>query len=208
MSSNATVDNPFIDVFTALETCRAIRYLKPDPIPRELLERLVHYATRASNPGNSQLWSFVILQDAAKKQRIADAVVKVMKPAMQSRESGTGTQKRMYEGALHLVESLARVPAIVFVCAKNGYPPVNPNIGFVWSAVYPASQNLILAARGLGLGTTFTTFHMVAEPVVRETLGLPDDVLIGTTLCVGYPDRPFGPVARKPVAEVIHWDGW
>jgi len=78
----------------------------------------------------------------------------------------------------------------------------------VWSAVYPASQNLILAARGLGLGTTFTTFHMVAEPVVRETLGLPDDVLIGTTLCVGYPDRPFGPVARKPVAEVIHWDGW
>jgi len=141
-------------------------------------------------------------------ERIADAVAKVMKPAMQSRESGTGTQKRMYEGALHLVESLARVPAIVFVCAKNGYPPVNPNIGFVWSAVYPASQNLILAARGLGLGTTFTTFHMVAEPVVRETLGLPDDVLIGTTLCVGYPDRPFGPVARKPVAEVIHWDGW
>ncbi len=78
----------------------------------------------------------------------------------------------------------------------------------MWSAVYPASQNLILAARGLGLGTTFTTFHMVAEPVVRETLGLPDDVLIGTTLCVGYPDRPFGPVTRKPVSEVIHWDGW
>jgi len=49
---------------------------------------------------------------------------------------------------------------------------------------------------------------MVAEPVVRETLGLPDDILIGTTLCVGYPDRPFGPVKRKPVSEVIHWDGW
>ena len=75
-----------IDVFTALETCRAIRYLKPDPIPRELLERLVYYATRASNPGNSQLWSFVILQDAAKKQRIADAVAAVMKPA------GSGTE--------------------------------------------------------------------------------------------------------------------
>ena len=197
-----------IDVFTALETCRAIRYLKPDPIPRELLERLVYYATRASNPGNSQLWSFVILQDAAKKQRIADAVATVMKPAMRSRESGSGAEKRMYEGALHLVETFARVPAIVFVCAKNAYPPVNPNIGFVWSAVYPASQNLILAARGLGLGTTFTTFHMVAESVVRETLGLPDDILIGTTLCVGYPERPFGPVSRKPVSEVIHWDGW
>jgi nitroreductase len=74
--------------------------------------------------------------------------------------------------------------------------------------VYPASQNLILAARGLGLATTFTTFHMAAEPVVRETLGLPDDVLIGTTLCIGYPDQPFGRVVRRPVGDVIHWNGW
>ncbi len=137
-----------------------------DPIPRELLERLVHYATRASNPGNSQLWSFVILQDAAKKQRIADAVATVMKPAMRSRESGSGTEKRMYEGALHLVETFARIPAIVFVCAKNGYPPVNPNIGFVWSAVYPASQNLILAARGLG-----SRHHVHDVPHGRRTGG-------------------------------------
>jgi hypothetical protein len=99
---------------------------------------------------------FVVLQDAAKKQRIADAVASVMKPAMRSRESGSGAEKRMYEGALQLVE----------------------------------------------------TFHMVAEAVVRETLGLPDDILIGTTLCGGYPERPFGPVSRKPVSEVIHWDGW
>jgi nitroreductase len=196
-------DNGTHDLFTALETCRAVRHLKPDPVPRALLERLVHYATRASNPGNSQLWSFVILQDPAKKQRIADAVAKVMKPAMGSRTATTPTEKRMYEGAAHLIGSLARVPAIVFVCAKNGYPPGNPNLGFVWSAVYPASQNLIVAARGLGLGTTFTTFHMVAEAVVRDTLGLPDEQLIGTTICVGYPEKPFGPVKRKPVGEVI-----
>ena len=114
-----------IDIFTALETCRAIRYLKPNPIPRGCSNGSCFYATRASNPGNSQLWSFVVLQDAAKKQRIADAVATVMKPAMRSRESGSGAEKRMYEGALHLVETFARVPAIVFVCAKNGYPPVN-----------------------------------------------------------------------------------
>jgi nitroreductase len=129
-----------IDVFTALDTCRAIRYLKPDPIPRELLERLVHYATRASNPGNSQLWSFVILQDAAKKQRIADAVAKVMKPAMQSAIGAAASRNGCTKGRC-IVETLAHIPAIVFVCARNGYPPVNLNIGFVWSAVYPASQN-------------------------------------------------------------------
>ena len=166
-------------------------------MPRGLLEQLVYYATRASNPGNSQLWSFVIVQDAAKKRRIADVVRKVMLPGFQSRTADTPSAKRMLEGARNLLETLDTVPALIFVCAKNGYPPASPQMGFVWSAVYPASQNLILAARGLGLGTTFTTFHMVAKPVVRQILSLPDDVLIGTTLCVGYPDKPFGPVKRK-----------
>src|SRR3954470_21131108 len=101
------------DLFTALDTCRAIRYLKPDPMPRPMLEKLVHYATRASNPGNSQLWSFVILEDAAKKQRIAAAVAEVMDPAMRSRPAGGGADKRMYEGAMHQVGTLAQVPAIV-----------------------------------------------------------------------------------------------
>ena len=202
------IDNGTSDLFTALQTCRAMRYLKPDPVPHALLEQLIYYATCASNPGNSQLWSFVILENEAKKQHIADAVRSAMVPAMRARTAASPVEERMYEGAMHLADTLARVPALIFVCAQNGYPPGNPNPGFVWSAVYPASQNLILAARGLGLGTTFTTFHMVAEAVVRKTLALPDDVLIGTTLCVGYPEKPFGPVNRKPVADVIHWDGW
>lgn len=203
MSTSGTTD-----LFTALDTCRAIRRLKRDPVPRELLTRLVHYATRASNPGNSQLWSFVILDDAAKKRRIAEAVRKVMGPAFAARSSGTAAEKRMLDGARHLVANLEHVPALIFVCARDGYPPANPVRNFVWSAVYPASQNLIVAARGLGLGTTFTTFHMVAEDVVRDTLGLPKEILIGTTICVGYPETPFGPVKRKPVDEVIHWNGW
>jgi nitroreductase len=198
------------DLFTALETCRAIRRLKETPVPRETLEKLVYYATRASNPGNSQLWSFVVLTDPAKKKKIGAAVRAVMGPAFAGRDAGSGsaTQRRMLDGARHLVANLERVPAFVFVCAKDGYPPNNPARAFVWSAVYPASQNLILAARGLGLGTVFTTFQMVAEPIVRETLGIPDEILIGTTICVGYPETPFGPVSRKPVAEVIHWEKW
>jgi nitroreductase len=196
------------DLFTALETCRAIRQLKPDPVPRETLEQLVYYATRASNPGNSQLWSFVVLEDAAKKKRIADAVRAVMLPGMRARTPESPSERRMIEGARQLVENLDRVPALVFVCAHDGYPPANPVRAFVWSAVYPASQNLILAARGLGLGTTFTTFHVVAEDVVRDTLKLPSEVLIGTTICVGYPAKPFGKVTRKPVQDVIHWNGW
>ena len=198
------------DLFTALSTCRAMRRLQDKPVPRETLEKLVFYATRASNPGNSQLWSFVVLTDPAKKKRIGEAVRAVMGPAFAGRGagSGTATERRMLDSARHLVANLERVPALIFVCAKDGYPPNNPNRAFVWSAIYPASQNLIVAARGLGLGTVFTTFQMVAEKVVRETLGIPDEILIGTTICVGYPQRPFGPVARKPVADVIHWEKW
>ena len=196
------------DLFTAMSTCRAMRRLKDTPVPRETLEKLVFYATRASNPGNSQLWSFVVVTDAAKKRKIGEAVRAVMGPAFAERAGGSAAERRMLDSARHLVSSLERVPALIFVCAKDGYPPNTPNRAFVWSAIYPASQNLIVAARGLGLGTVFTTFQMVAEKVVRETLGIPDEILIGTTICVGYPDRSFGPVARKPVSEVVHWEQW
>jgi nitroreductase len=74
--------------------------------------------------------------------------------------------------------------------------------------VYPAAQNLTLAARGLGLGSTFTTFHAAADAEFREELGIPNDVRIGVTVAIGWPERAFGPVRRKPVSEVLHWDRW
>jgi nitroreductase len=74
--------------------------------------------------------------------------------------------------------------------------------------VYPATQNLLVAARALGLGTTLTTFHMTAEAEVREVLGIPAEVQIGAMIPVGWPAVPFGPVRRKPVSAVIHRDRW
>ena len=88
------------------------------------------------------------------------------------------------------------------------YPPGNPEERMVWSACYPAAQNLIVAARALGLGATFTTFQWHAEAVVRGTLGIPDDVKMAALIPVGWPDRPHGPVNRKPVEEVLHWQAW
>ena len=75
-------------------------------------------------------------------------------------------------------------------------------------AIYPAAQNLILAARALGLGTTFTTFHHVADATIREVLAIPPDVRIGCVIPVGWPDREFGPVNRKPVESFVHRDRW
>lgn len=196
-----------MDVLAAMESCRAIRFLKPDPVPEELLRRLIHAATRASSPGNSQNWEFVILQDRPKKERIARAI-RDGSPAAPDTSGADGVTRRMVRGAMHLIDHFADAPAIVFVCGRNAYPPQAPLKRFVWSTVYPAAQNLIVAARALGLGSAFTTLHEFAESTIRDTLAIPDSVFLGVTLPVGFPDRPFGPVSRKPIDEVLHWNGW
>jgi nitroreductase len=199
-----------MDALEALETCRAIRYLKPDPVPEELIEQVIWGATRASNPGNSQSWDFIVVTDRTVKEQLQAAVTPAVEATAEAaRGADLGpAEARMLAGAQHLGRHLADVPVLIVVCAENAYPPQDPQELYVWSAVYPASQNLIVTARALGLGTTFTTFHSIAEQRFREVLGIPDEIYIGTVIALGYPDRPFGPVKRKPVAEVIHRDRW
>jgi nitroreductase len=114
----------------------------------------------------------------------------------------------MLRGAKALADGLATAPVLILVCGRMTYPPGNPDELMVWSACYPAAQNLIVAARALGLGATFTTFQRRAEAVVRGTLDIPDDVRMAALIPVGWPDRPHGPVNRRPVEEVIHWNAW
>jgi nitroreductase len=74
--------------------------------------------------------------------------------------------------------------------------------------MYSAAQNLLVAARALGLGAAFTMLHSLAEPAIRQLLAIPDEITIGVTMPVGRPAQPFRPIARKPVAEVVHRDRW
>jgi nitroreductase len=199
-----------MDTMEALETCRAIRYLKPDPVPEELIQQVIYGATRASSPGNSQAWDFLVITDHEVKQGLQDLIAPALEAATGAMDIDAlpPSQARMLRGSHHLAHGLTDVPVLIVVCARAEYPPQDPQELYVWSAVYPASQNLIVAARALGLGTTFTTFHSIAEPAFRELLGIPDEVYIGTVIAMGYPDRPFGPVQRKPIDEVIHRDRW
>lgn len=192
-----------MDVFEAMNTARAMRALKPDPIPEDLLRELVFHATRASNPGNSQLWEFIVLRDPAKKKRIGDTI----EEEFRSNALKNGLDLEGHSG-YYLASHLSEVPAIIFIGARNAYPPWRPDERFIGSACYPAGQNLIVAARALGLGATFTTLHALAGKVIHETLAIPEDISLALTIPVGYPARDFGPVRRKPIDEVIHWDGF
>lgn len=198
-----------MDAIEAMETCIAMRYLQEEPVPRSDLTRLVYAATRASNPGNSQGWEFLIIDDPAVKSRIGEAVIEGMAPVFAAKPEGLDpVQERMYGGAEHLARNFARVPAWILGCARMVYPPDNPQEVFMHSTIYPAAQNLIVAARSMNIGTAFTTFHHVAEPLIRELLRVPEDVHLCVLIAVGYPERRFAPVRRKPVEDVLHWNGW
>jgi nitroreductase len=196
-----------MDAIEAMETCRAMRWLKPDPVPEELIRKVIFAATRASSPGNSQGWDFVVVRDAEQRKRIGELFRAEVKPRLVPVSDGAdGARRLMTAGAHHLLDAFERVPVLIFVCGGVIYPPANPMELFVPAALYPAAQNLIVAARALGLGTVFTTFHMLCEVKLRPILGLPDGHRIQVTIPLGWPEKKFGPVKRKPLDEVLHWD--
>ena len=197
-----------MDLFEAMSSCRAIRYLKPDPVPENLVEQVITAATWAPSPGNSQGRDFVVVTDKAKRETIGNAIENAMGSRVAAIQRPDKTHRLLLDGTQHLLATLKTCPVLIFVCGKAIYPYEAPRESFVWSSIYPAAQNLIVAARALGLGTVFTTFQGVAESVIRETLDIPDDVLIGCMIPMGWPDRNFGPVNREPYERVVHHDRW
>ncbi len=198
-----------MNVIEAMETCTAMRYLKEDPVPREVLRRLVYAATRASSPGNTQGWEFVVIDDPAAKADIGSAVRAGMADIFANKPAGLdGSQSRMYAGAEHLSAHFAKVPAWILGCGRKLYPPEAPSEVFLHSTIYPAAQNLIVAARSLQIGTCLTSFQMVAEPVIRKVCRVPADVHLCALVAVGYPKRAFSSVKRKPLESVLHWNAF
>jgi nitroreductase len=195
-----------MDVIEAMETCSAARYLKPDPVPQEMIERVIYAATRASSPGNSQQWDFIVVRNPEAKQKIRDLLVPRFKAMRAGAQTGRVTS-RMIDGATHLAETLNEVSGH-HLCLRSGSLSAKRADGAVRSALYPAAQNLIVAARSLGLGTTFTTFHMFMETELHELLGIPKEIKFGVMIPIGWPQNDFVKVKRKPIASVIHWDKW
>lgn len=186
-----------------------MRYLRADPVPEELILRVVRAATCASSPGNCQGWDFVVVREAPQRERIAEAIRSAVLPIMPPvPEGGDPVRRRMLAGAHHLLDHLSEVPVWIFVCGAPVYPPNAPSADWIPATLYPAAQNLIVAARALGLGSVFTAYHALAEKKIRELLGLPASARIAITIPMGWPARPFSPVKRRPVTEVLHWERW
>lgn len=202
-----------IGLFEAMYTQRAIRRLRPDPVPENLLRRVLEAATKAPSGGNRQPWNFLVVRDAGLRKAIAgyyrqawDRTYGALLPsALEQQDEAT---KRNLRGAQHLAEHMAEVPVLVFACLRNAPPPGGENVSSHYGSIFPAVQNLLLAARGLGLGASLTTLHKLYEPRVKELLGVPAEVELVALVPLGYPEGRYGPNRRLPVEKVVYYDRW
>jgi nitroreductase len=206
--------DPTDDLFQAIYSQRAIRRFKPDAVPDDVLLRLVEAATKAPSGSNTQPWAFLVVRHAGKRAAIAE----LLRTAVQQSERfqrifenvdaiEDPSQRRMLQGARRLFLELDHAPVLIIPCLHQVESPAPQGL-LAGSSIYGAVQNLQLAARGLGLGTVLTTFQQLFEPQLRELLSLPEEATPVALIPLGYPDGWFGPTRRKPVEEVVHWDGW
>ncbi len=198
-----------MDFFEVANTQRAMRRLHSDPIADEDLWTILDAATKAPNGGNRQPWNFVVIRDAASKTKIAawylEAWNKAYGGGIRDAMLADANMSKTWKSADYLANHMAEVPVLVLATIKKDMVAIGPTLG---ASIYPAVQNLMLAARAIGLGTALTTLHKMHEADVKQLLGIPDDVETMALIPVGRPKGQFGPVNRMPAEKVVYWDGW
>ena len=197
-----------MELHEAMYSLRAMRRLKTDPVPEELIWKVLDAAIRAPSGGNRQPWNFIVVTDPEKKQKIAAWYLdgwNKMYGAAQGALQAEGDQARTLRSADHLANHLAEAPVFIIPTVRASGVAAVSGMG---SSIFPAVQNLMLAARAEGLGTTLTTLHKAHEAEVKELLGVPEGVETMCLIPMGWPKGKFGAGPRLPVEKVTYWDGW
>ena len=199
-----------MEFFEVISTNRACRHFLPDPVPDELIERVLDAAVRAPSGSNRQTWRFLVLRDPAVRATIGGLYREGYYEYIPERlKALPGSERtRLFQSAVYLADHMAsEPPVLIMACLEQG--PNDAPAGRIGGAsIYPAVQNLMLAARALGLGTCLTTLHMRREQAVKEALGIPRHVDTYALIPIGYPVRPFGTLRRLPVEQVTFFDRW
>jgi nitroreductase len=201
-------------LFEILYTCRAMRRLKSDPVPRELLLKLIDAANQAPSGSNLQRARWIIVQDQAQKAKLAELNRKAVEAYTLAQASqrtelphySAEKRQRNLNAGVWLKEHMHEAPALIVACYE--FPAAVTDTARGAGSVWPGVQNLLLAARALGLGATPTTLGLMDRAAVVAALGLPDTVATFCLIPVGWPMGNFGPVTRLPVEETVRWDRW
>ena len=193
--------------FEVAYTTRALRRFRPDPIPQDVLFQILDAAIRAPSGQNAQDWRFVIVTDPAVKRRMQEWALQGW--ATYSRRYADDpaqldalprSQRLSLRSVEHLAHHLADAPAVVLVCGLHGRHSTPGG------SSYPAVQNLLLAARALGVGGSIFNLPLRDRAALKTMLDIPENNDIFCVLPIGYPTDKVGPVRRKPVKRVVYWE--
>lgn len=202
---------PLMELNEALYTTRAMRRVKPDPVPEDAVKAMLDAAIRAPSGSNSQNWRFVTVTDSTLKAQLGDvyrAAWKILQEtvyqgaAARAEAAGDTQAMRIRSSSAWLAENFEQVPLWVFAFGRND--PTG-------ASIYPGVWNMMLAARGLGIGTCLTTIAGIFKSdEVFEILGVPTDRgwVNHAAVSAGYPLGRWGTAKRRPVNDVVFSERW
>jgi nitroreductase len=198
-----------------VRTTSACRHYRPDPVPDEVLARVLDAARWAPTGGNRQGVRFLVVRDPVKRRALRDLYVPLWEQYVARAGARPGAPlPKLVEAADHMARHLDEVPVLLVVCAQLGDLLATDRhldrLSVVGGgSIYPAVQNVLLAARAEGLGTALTTLLCAVEPQVKALLAIPDGVLTAALVPLGYPARPLPrKLSRRPLEELCFGDTW
>ncbi len=200
---------PLVDAIT---TQRAVRRVRPDPVDPHIVRRCIELALEGPTGSNGQNWEFVVVTERAAKERFQVQYRRAWSLYGRAGERVRGRDPqtaKILRSVQWQVDHLPEVPVLVVACLRGGgkvpYVPMPALANSShYGSIYPSVQNLLLAARAIGLGASLVTLPLWSTTVARRILGLPLSVEPCCMVPLGWPIGRYGPKARKPVDEVIH----
>ena len=204
-------------LFDTIYSLRSMRRLKPDPIPEDVLRKIVEAGIHAPSGGNRQDWGFILVRDPELKLFIRDRYRDAQQKSRASQppiNELPPPRQRAIKASIYLSDHMHEAPVILLACSAKEYPAwaqvqnQRGSTATVHGSIYPAVQNILLACRAYGIGSVLTTTHFFFEEELKKKAGVPDNMEIAALLPMGYPRGKFGKTTRKPVDEVLYWDRW
>ncbi len=205
--------NPSFDLYEAIYTTRSMRRLKPDPVAPEIIVKVIEAASMGPSGSNRQPWFFIVVREQAAKDFIAERYRQTweiyFKPEARRivAEEPDSPRAKTLRSARYLAEHLAECPVLIFCCVKKYNDPARAGQP-MQNALFPAIQNLCLAARGYGLGTSITQMHMRHARELDAMLRVPPDYVNLAMIPMGYPKGKWGRPERKPALSITFWERW
>lgn len=207
-------DNVHVNLQHVMATCRAMRRLRPDPVPDPLVRRLVEAANYAPSGRNLQRARWIVVGDSDRRRSIGDLnrracldhATTERGAARELPHHDRDRRQRMWDAVLWQADHMHEAPVIIVACCIMDDATQDP--GRYASSIWPGVQNLLLAARALGLGAAPTTYALAYRDELEGVLGLPDRVRAQAVIPIGFPLGRFGPVRRLQIDEVMMTDRW